>query len=77
MERLDNDNFDTFALGDEHILVPSGLPEGLGEGKCVTAVNYDSGEKEATFIPYFLWNNREISAMKVFCPTKARGALYY
>ena len=77
MERLDNDNFDTFALGDEHILVPSGLPEGLGEGKCVTAVNYDSGEKEATFIPYFLWNNRKISAMKVFCPTKARGALYY
>ena len=77
MERIDNDNFDTFALGDEHILFPSGLPEGLGEGKCVTAVNRDSGETEATFIPYFLWNNREISAMKVFCPIKAHGALYY
>ena len=77
MERMDNDNFDTFALGDEHILLPSGLPEGLGEGKRLTAVNCDSGEREATFIPYFLWNNRETSAMKVFCPIKESGALYY
>lgn len=77
MEKIDNIAFESFTFGEDDLFVLAGLPEGLGYGKAIRITNRDSGNIEAELIPYYLWNNRDCSAMKIFLPEKSHCKLYF